>query len=692
MAGLDRGIVRVLPSGFGESRKDIRSDVKGRQGTCGMNRPEIRTLKRGAMLFFAIILLHSCDTEDQGNLNGRSGDPPAVSNRFDFLFLGTNLEDTSLWRTQCEAISERDEGTIFLKRVDGTWVGIGNNEYGRGELPAPPAGVGYVSVHSNRFINVASRNDHALVEWPVPAGADFHYGFKEVVTPWPDGASALFFGPMYRASFAVLSDGRVKMWSSRQFVWTGTAFIDPPSAIIADEFIAPPSEIQGVFSDPFTLRVLTKSGEMKSYGATDQYNWPPLDAGVSYVALAGCDHHRIGIRSDGRIAVAGMNQFGEHNVPTLPPGVKYVSASCSSDHIVALRSDGNLVAWGRSGQGQLQIPALPAGVTYRQAVAGPMRTTALRSDGKAVVWGRSSGSRDELYSPLVDAEETEQLEPVSGRTYAVALTRDGKIKYFCTGNRDIEWARDSGSAPIWTTPKLPPGVRWKQILGGYDCVAGLRDDGKVVSWSARPTDPSEATPGPATIPGEFIQIGGSADELLGLTREGNVEYYERQNGGAEWMKAGTYVPDEGERFLGIAQGNERDSAVPVWTNRGQIRFLGRDRSKMSPVDLSLPSGVSLQKVVILYRSLAAWLRTDGVVGAQLYERQVPTPPLPVGARYLDVSVSDVAVVALRSDGAVIEWGLDGKVWDVIPKLPLGARYIHARACPDGSVLLVRQNF
>ena len=94
-----------------------------------------------------------------------------------------------------------------------------------------------------------------------------------------------------------------------------------------------------------------------------QCNMPPLDEGLTYAEVSGCQHTVL-LRSDGSAVACGRNDHGQCNIPCLDCGTAYIHISAGYQHTVLLRSDGTAVAFGRNENCQCDIPPLQPGMFY----------------------------------------------------------------------------------------------------------------------------------------------------------------------------------------------------------------------------------------------------------------------------------------------------------------------------------------
>lgn len=242
-------------------------------------------------------------------------------------------------------------------------------------------------------------------------------------------------------------------------------------------------------------------------------------------------------------------------------------------------------------------------------------------------------------------------------------------------------APDRGIDGGGTRVTLPaPEVRFTQVDGGSSHSLGLGDDGDVYAWGSGElgTGPNTIEPLPAPVQApaglKFTQVSAGQFYSLALSDDGNAYAWGLNSQGQ------------------LGDGTRISSNVPV------------------PV--RLPAGVTLTQVSAGYTHSLA-VSSDGDVyawGGNSYGRlgdgttnDSDTPvrvPAPAGARFVQVSASNVHSLALASDGTAYAWGFnhfgvlgDGTNTDahtpVEVQAPSGVRftevasgYVHSMALGD----------
>lgn len=154
-----------------------------------------------------------------------------------------------------------------------------------------------------------------------------------------------------------------------------------------------------------------------------------------YTIVAG-QHHTIGIRQNGTVAVWGDNTHGQLAVPVGLGGVVAVAAGMY--HSVALRSDGTVVAWGDNTYGQLAVPSGLTGV--RAIAAGYTHTLALKNDGTVVAWGNNNSGQCNVPANLAGV-----VAITAGATHSVALSAGVTYQWGVVTQPQITPATNNGS-------------------------------------------------------------------------------------------------------------------------------------------------------------------------------------------------------------------------------------------------------
>ncbi len=201
-----------------------------------------------------------------------------------------------------------------------------------------------------------------------------------------------------------------------------------------------------------------------------------------FVAISAGRAHTVGLRSDGILAAAGSNKYGQC---TFSDWNDIVAISAGGDHTVGLRSDGTAVATGNNWYGQCSVE----GSDWSDLIAvsaGAFHTVGLRSDGTAVAKGLDDNGQCAVsrWSDLVAVS--------AGSDRTVGLHSDGTLVF--TDGKD----------------------------GSHDIVAvsdaiSLRSDGTVVSNTH-----NESLDSNISDWSDIVAVSASSHHAVGLRSDGTV--------------------------------------------------------------------------------------------------------------------------------------------------------------------------
>ncbi|MBR5616989.1 MAG: protein kinase [Oscillospiraceae bacterium] len=209
------------------------------------------------------------------------------------------------------------------------------------------------------------------------------------------------------------------------------------------------------------------------------------------VAVSAGAFHTVGLKEDGTVVAVGQNTDGDCNVS----GWQNIVAISTGDvHTVGLKEDGTVVAVGRNDKGQCDVSG------WRDIVAigaGENHTVGLKADGTVVVVGANdvgqcnvSGWRDIV---AVSA----------GKYHTVGLKADGTV--VAVGSNDVGQCNVSD---------------WRDIVAvsvGNWHIIGLKSDGTVVAAGA---DYDER----CKVSGwtDIVAISASSNHTVGLKADGTM--------------------------------------------------------------------------------------------------------------------------------------------------------------------------
>lgn len=163
----------------------------------------------------------------------------------------------------------------------------------------------------------------------------------------------------------------------------------------------------------------------------------------------------IGVKSDGTVIAAGLNNAGENNVTNWND---IVAVAAGNQHNIGLKSDGKIVAVGDNTYGQLNVSKWRDIV---EVAAGYYHTVGLKSDGTVVAVGDNSEGQlnvskwKDIVAIAAGAKHTVGIKS-DGTVVAVGYNRDGQLNV----------------------------SKWKDIVSvsaGYYHTVGLKSNGRVVA-------------------------------------------------------------------------------------------------------------------------------------------------------------------------------------------------------------------
>ncbi len=364
-------------------------------------------------------------------------------------------------------------------------------------------------------------------------------------------------------------------------------------------------------------------------GATGpvEWGWTRFDIrefNQPFVQVAAGDGYSVGVRTDGKVAAWGNDQYGQCQVPSDLANVVEVAVGYA--HTLALQDDGTVLAWGADYSGVLDLPPNLGNVVGISSKVD--HNLALRDDGTVVGWG------NDFYGQASPPEGLSNVTAIAaGGAHSLALMEDGTV---------VAWGwNEFGQADV--PDDLGP-VR--SIAAGNVFSVALKEDGSVVMWGAEHA--TYAHSGFSELSGEVIEISAGFDWTAALRRDGRlVAWY------GDWMRT---VADSFFGARSFAQGNSHLIAV---NNDGHIRAWAKDLygnpanrygEANNPHEVSAASAISVQH----WHTLV--LTSDGrVVGwGENSEGQTDVPEGLTNVK--EIAAGFDTSMALKEDGTVLAWG------------------------------------
>ncbi len=278
-------------------------------------------------------------------------------------------------------------------------------------------------------------------------------------------------------------------------------------------------------------------------------------------SLAAGGHHVLALRSDGRVAAWGLDDYDQVSAR---PSVPFIAVAAGEWHSIGLRSDGGVVCWGAGTSvtydgvtdfvncGQSMVPQEES--EFIDVAAGAYHSLGVRPDGSIVAWGGSS-----IYGPEGDFDFGQLEVPpdsgfvgvAAGLTFSAGLKSDGSV---------VVWGQlgDELLGDVFVPPLNWEGVVAVSAGSSSRWLAGLKDDGRVVVAGALNIDVD------GYLLDRCVAIAAGTDHLLALTDDGSVVGW-GENGAGQ-----IDVPLPNEDFVAIAAGDlfscgmKSDGRVLLW--------------------------------------------------------------------------------------------------------------------------------
>jgi alpha-tubulin suppressor-like RCC1 family protein len=274
-------------------------------------------------------------------------------------------------------------------------------------------------------------------------------------------------------------------------------------------------------------------------------------------------------------------------------------------------------------------------------------TVVVRHDNRVFVQGSMAGTSF-LFPPTVPSLKR-VVDAEAGNNHALLLLSDGEI---------MAWG---WLAPL--VPALPPGMRYTQISAGYSFAAAVRSDGVVLAWGVNYAGQCNV---PAIPPGlTVVQLSAGHSHAAVLLSDGSILVWGNPTTGVQNVPP---LPP-GVGYVSIDGGGEH-----MLAKRSDGVLVGWGDNTFGQCNVPpLPAGTEYT----IYRAdffQCTALRSDQVLvtwGATLgYGLDTP-PPIPPGARCIDLATGTNHSVALLANGEVLIWGDQGFMQGNLARLPSG---------------------
>jgi alpha-tubulin suppressor-like RCC1 family protein len=445
-----------------------------------------------------------------------------------------------------------------------------------------------------------------------------------------------------------------------------------------------------------------------------------VSTSVKFRSICGGGLHSLAIRDDGTAWAWGYDGYGElgndsslisQSSPVQVSGLTNVmSLGAGYLFSMAVTTSGSAYVWGDNSAGQLcngtstgtqATPISAPGAVCSRPATGYQSVMLLRSNGYPSFWGangsgqcRQSSSTNpvtSLYSPGVPVRTAS-----SGfGDFFVAINGDGSVISWgdnSAGQLGINSTSPSNSYTPFTVHATWPVSKPMAVLRGQHNTAALKSDGTVWAWGygangqmGNGTTTTSYAPVQASVSGITTLSGGGdyGDHVMALTYNGQVYAWGRNDSG-QTGDGTTTTPRSTPGFVsgsngwrGVAAGDYHSLAidsngyVKSWGGNayGQLGD-GTTTTQTSPVLVPSSSLANVLQVAAgTYYSAA--LRADGTVWTwgnggygQLGNNTTTASQLtPVQVSSLtgviQICAGSYHMLALKSDGTVVAWGLNG---------------------------------
>ena len=383
------------------------------------------------------------------------------------------------------------------------------------------------------------------------------------------------------------------------------------------------------------------------------------------VAIAAGYNHNLALKADGRVVGWPAMPDGRANGAAL--GSDVVAIAAGVHHSLALKSDGTVVGIGSNASNQRDIPSAENHDIVAVS-AGYNHSLALTADGTIVRWGSYTH---------------EQLPPASDRHGFLAIAAGQYVSLGLRTNRTVAgWGTFFENCPApWNNNRDFVAIAVGRQMDYYPHFLALRANGTVVGWGEN--EYGQATGRRSGDPG-LVQIENAAgvmDTLVDVVAIAAGESFSLA------LKANGTVVGWGLNHQGQATG----AASPKpYTGRGTVLYNGQILSNVVGI---AAGGYNAGWETKRYCHSVA-LKADGTVVAWGYggdgQTDVPTELTTAtqvnyatpGLQQLTGDATKIAAggdftLALRNDGTVLAWGVNGLGQCQVPTDLVGVQNIAA---------------
>jgi alpha-tubulin suppressor-like RCC1 family protein len=596
------------------------------------------------------------------------------------------------------AIAIRSDGLLF------GWGSNGNGQIGDGTTlgRASPVQIGsstWTDIAAGEGHSLAIRSDGLLFAWGLNSGGSYgrpgSLGDGTTInkslpvqigsSSWTKVASA------GTTSYAIDITGALYSWGNNADGMMGVPHDDPQSWIkLAVGNTGTSSAAFGIRSDGLLFAWGTNSGRLGD--DTTVAKSSPVQIGSSSWTMitSGPGGHSMAIRSDGLLFGWGGNTNGglgdgttvAKSSPVQIGSSSWAQVSAGVLYTMAIRSDGLLFGWGLNtgyqlGDGTTVNKSSPVQIgssSWTQVSAGTSHTMAIRSDGLLFAWGTNTSGRlgdntaVNKSSPVQIGTGFSWTQVATSASHTVAVRADGLL--FAWGSNSTGQLGD-GTTVAKSSPVQIGSSSWTQVSAGASYTVAVKSDGLLFAWGLNTG--CQLGDGTTVNKSSPVQIGSSSWTQVfagtvftaGITI--NNEYY-------TWGQGTLAHGDLGRINQSAGIGN---------LIRNRPTKLYAYKSQSSPVKIGTSSWTQVTAGADVYnqgtalgittdKKLFGWgIGLNGVLADSTYDttvgfRYFNPEPIAIGSSsWTQVSIGQVHVMAIRSDGLLFGWGknLNGAIGD-----------------------------
>jgi len=233
-------------------------------------------------------------------------------------------------------------------------------------------------------------------------------------------------------------------------------------------------------------------------GGTD---WKTMVVGTYY-------EHCAAIKTDGTLWLWGYNNSGEIGdettvdksspVQTVCGGTDWKQVASGGNHTAAIKNNGTLWMWGYNEDGQLgdnttddkssPIQTICGRTDWKSVSCGEKFTAAIKNNGTCWTWGENNdgqlgdettGNKSSPVQTIAGGTDWKQIS--CGDNHMLAIKNNGTCwTWGSNGNGQLgDETTTNRSSPVQT---VTYGTDWKQVDGGQDHSAAIKNDGTCWVW------------------------------------------------------------------------------------------------------------------------------------------------------------------------------------------------------------------